>query len=87
MAAVCALRARDRGGPELAQQVLVYPVTDCDLTRPHTARTARGDETFLTTDEMAWFLDHYVADVDRREPTRRSRRFEPPITPGCRRRS
>ena len=28
MTAVCALRARDRGGPALALQVLVYPATD-----------------------------------------------------------
>ena len=28
MAAVCAQRARDRGGPALALQVLVYPATD-----------------------------------------------------------
>ena len=33
MAAACALRARDRGGPELALQVLVYPATDHDLTK------------------------------------------------------
>src|SRR5436853_2420533 len=32
LSAVCALQARDSGGPELAMQVLVYPVTDCDLT-------------------------------------------------------
>ena len=32
LAAVCALRARDRGGPALALQILVYPVTDHDLT-------------------------------------------------------
>ena len=32
MSAVCALRARDRGGPALAAQLLVYPVTDHDLT-------------------------------------------------------
>src|SRR5262249_34672642 len=31
LAAVCALLARDAGGPELALQVLVYPVTDCDF--------------------------------------------------------
>src|SRR3954468_3677411 len=32
LAAVVAQRARD-GGPEIALQVLVYPVTDCDLDR------------------------------------------------------
>jgi len=63
MAAICALRARDRAGPELAQQVLFYPATDCDLDTPSYRRHGSGDETFLTTDEMSWFFDHYVADV------------------------
>jgi acetyl esterase len=63
MAAVCALRARDRGGPDLAQQVLVYPVTDCDPDTPSYRLFGTGDETFLTADEMRWFFDQYVADV------------------------
>lgn len=60
LAAVCAHRARDRGGPALALQVLVYPVTDHDLTTPSNLEHGSGPETFLTTDEMAWFWDHYV---------------------------
>jgi acetyl esterase/lipase len=32
LAAVCALRARDRGGPAVTLQVLVYPVTDHEMT-------------------------------------------------------
>jgi acetyl esterase len=63
MAAVCALRARDRGGPELAEQVLVYPVTDCDLDTPSYRLHGSGTETFLTTEDMAWFFDQYVPDV------------------------
>ncbi len=73
MAAVCALRARDRGGPELAQQVLVYPVTDCDLDTPSYRLHGSGDETFLTAAEMAWFFDQYVADV--------AARTDPEISP------
>ena len=34
LAAVTAIRARDRSGPPIALQVLVYPVTDADLNRP-----------------------------------------------------
>ena len=66
MAAVCALRARDRGGPELAMQVLVYPVTDFSMSTPSYATYGTGPDTFLTTAEMEWFADHYIADVTAR---------------------
>jgi acetyl esterase len=66
MAAVCAMRARDRGAPELALQVLVYPVTDCDLTTPSNVAHGTGTDTFLTTAEMEWFWTHYIADPDAR---------------------
>ena len=43
LAAVVALMARDRGGPRLLLQLLVYPVTDYDFdTRLRTARTPTG---------------------------------------------
>jgi acetyl esterase len=58
LAAVCALRARDRGGPALALQVLVYPVTDCDLTRA----SYRGEHPMLNRHTMAWFWDQYLPD-------------------------
>jgi len=32
LAAVCALRAQQRGGPDLVAQVLVYPIVDHDMT-------------------------------------------------------
>lgn len=31
LAAACALRARDEGGPDLCFQLLIYPVTDCRM--------------------------------------------------------
>ena len=57
LAAVSALRAREAGGPEIALQVLVYPVVDCDLTRPSYVECS-GSDLFLNTAEMAWFWGH-----------------------------
>ena len=68
LAAVAALRAREAGGPEIALQVLVYPVVDCDLTRPSYVECS-GSDLFLNTAEMVWFWDHYVPDpADREHP-------------------
>jgi acetyl esterase/lipase len=66
LAAVSALRARDAGGPEIALQVLVYPVVDCDLTRPSYVECS-GRDLFLNTPEMVWFWDHYAPDEAERE--------------------
>jgi acetyl esterase len=66
MSAVCALRARDAGGPRLTAQILVYPVTDHDMTRP--SYVEHGDAGLLLgAREMEWFFDHYVPDRARRE--------------------
>ena len=61
LAAVSALRAREAGGPELALQVLVYPVVDCDLTRPSYAEYA-DTKLILNKPEMEWFMNHYLPD-------------------------
>jgi acetyl esterase/lipase len=64
LTAVCTLRARDRGGPELALQVLVYPATDRDPTRPSVIKYGSLPDTFMTAEEMAWFWRHHMADPD-----------------------
>jgi acetyl esterase len=61
LATVSALRASEAGGPEIALQVLVYPVVDCDLTRPSYAEYT-DTKLLLNKAEMAWFWDHYVPD-------------------------
>ena len=61
LAAVAALRARDFGGPPIALQVLVYPVTDCDLDR-RSYREYDGDEYIVNRRDMAWFWDRYAPD-------------------------
>ena len=64
LAAVVARRARDRGGPAIALQILVYPVTDADLDRP--SYVDSDNQLMLTREAMAWFWDHYVPDTARR---------------------
>jgi acetyl esterase len=67
LAAVCALLARDRDGPTLSFQLLVYPVTDCLGSFPSV--TENGDGYFLTADAMLWCAGHYLpADADRKDP-------------------
>ena len=58
--------AREAGGPEIALQVLVYPVVDCDLTRPSYVECS-GSDLFLNTAEVVWFWDHYAPDQAERE--------------------
>lgn len=60
LAAAAALAARDHGGPPLAAQVLVYPITDCDLERDSYQRYGVG--FLLTTATMRWAWDLYAAD-------------------------
>jgi len=61
LAAVCALRARDAGGPPVAFQLLVYPVTDCDLDR-RSYRQYAENEFILNRGDMVWFWDRYAPD-------------------------
>lgn len=58
LAAAMTLRARDLGGPVIDFQVLVYPVTDADFTRP--SYLDPENQGLLTTESMVWFWDHYV---------------------------
>jgi acetyl esterase len=60
LAAVVALRARSGGGPRLAMQVLVYPVTDANFD---TASYRDPDnQLLLSRDTMMWYWDHYLPD-------------------------
>ena len=68
LAAVTALRARDRGGPDIALQVLIYPVTDADFSRPSYDDSGAGpySDQLLAREDMAWYWDHYLPDPSRR---------------------
>lgn len=64
LAAVIAIRARDRGGPSIALQVLIYPVTDANFNR--SSYTDPENHLLLTREGMIWFWDHYLPDSSRR---------------------
>jgi acetyl esterase len=57
LAAVVALRARDRG-LALAAQLFVYPVLDCDFSRPSYEEFATGYG--LTREAMLWYWGQYI---------------------------
>jgi acetyl esterase len=61
LAAAVSLMARDRSGPPLAFQLLVYPVTARDFDTPSYVRNADG--YLLTRDSMRWYWDHYLTDA------------------------
>jgi acetyl esterase len=67
LAAAVALAARDRQGPRLALQLLIYPAT------VHSFDTAsyreNGEGYMLTREGMKWFWNHYLArPEDGRQP-------------------
>jgi acetyl esterase len=61
LAAVVALMARERGGPALRHQLLVYPVVDG--TREYPSHEENAEGYFLTTEGMRWFWGHYAPDA------------------------
>jgi acetyl esterase len=62
LAAAVAQMARDRNGPEIALQVLLYPVIDhSDQTDSH--RTI-GDDFFLKSREVMYYWDQYLTQSE-----------------------
>jgi acetyl esterase len=67
LSAIMTQRSRDRGGPPIAFQALIYPVTDADLDNA----SYRSEENQLLVNKasMIWFWDHYAPDEpQRKEP-------------------
>jgi acetyl esterase len=61
LATVTALRVRDEGGPRLAGQLLIYPMTDLEMTaRPSLAENGEGYG--VTAKDIAWFRSLYLSD-------------------------
>ena len=59
LAAVVAQIARDRGGPPIVFQLLIYPVIAAAFDTPSYRDNAEG--YLLTAGDMRWFWNHYLA--------------------------
>jgi acetyl esterase len=72
MAAVVSLMAKDKGGPAIRFQALLWPVTDADFDTESYKEFSGG--YFLTRNMMIWFWDNYVKD-----PTQRREKYASPL--------
>ena len=66
LAAVVSLMARDRSGPPIRFQALLYPATDLTCSSPSIDENA--DAPILTRDDVMTFRAHYLGDADPRQP-------------------
>jgi acetyl esterase len=66
LAAAAALVARDRGGPELAFQVLLYPA--CDAAMDTASYRENTEGLLLDAEWMRWFWRHYLNGRDGGHP-------------------
>lgn len=65
MAAVTALMAKDKQGPQIKLQVLLWPVTNAAFDTESYNKFAEG--RFLTKNMMKWFWDNYAPDAAARK--------------------
>ena len=65
MAAVVTLMAKDKKGPKISFQLLLWPVTDATFTQPSYTSFAEG--RFLTAPLMKWMWDQYTTNATERK--------------------
>lgn len=65
MTAAITLMSKERGGPEIACQLMFYPVTDASCETESYHQFAEG--YFLHREGMKWFWDQYAKDPKQRE--------------------
>lgn len=61
LATVAAAILRDNAGPHIASQILVYPVTTCDL---ELGFDMKYEGHVLYRDEMSWHQENYLSSLD-----------------------
>jgi acetyl esterase/lipase len=66
LAAVVSLMARDRSGPRIAHQGLIYPSVDLTMSSPSIEENAHAP--VLTKADCLAFRNHYLGDQDQEQP-------------------
>jgi len=62
LSAAVTLVSKDRDGPDLAHQTLIYPAVDSPVTGEYDSYEENAEGYFLEREGMEWFLEQYVDD-------------------------
>lgn len=65
MTAVTTLMAKEKGGPEIKLQILLWAIVDADFETE--SYKEFGEKRFLSTPLMKWMYDLYLPDVEKRK--------------------
>ncbi len=65
MTAVTALMAKEKDGPEIKLQILMWPIVDADFETD--SYNQFGEARFLTKPLMKWMYDMYIPDLEKRK--------------------
>ena len=65
MSAVISLMAKEKGGPELKLQILMWPVTNAESNTE--SYHLYGEQRFLTASLMSWMYDQYTTNPVKRK--------------------
>jgi acetyl esterase/lipase len=65
MTAVTALKAKEKGGPNIKLHIMMWPVTNANFDTESYKQF--GEKRFLTTPLMKWMWDLYTRDPDQRK--------------------
>ena len=65
MTAVMSLMAKEKGGPEIKFQVMMWPIVDADFETESYKQF--GEKRFLTSPLMKWMYDTYIPEPEKRK--------------------
>lgn len=65
MTAVMTLMAKEKGGPEIKLQILLWAIVDADFETE--SYQEFGEQRFLSTPLMKWMYDMYIPDPEKRK--------------------